>query len=112
MIERKRPNRHETGWPLGTVALARAARPYLFDSLHSLKATEVKSADTERYERLFSQAEALLDYTQPHKLLSTAQEYLLRATEPYDQTEAASAVARTYAHQLLIALVHCYWKDQ
>jgi hypothetical protein len=82
MTGRKKANKHEAGWPADTVALAHAARPQLFNSLHSLKATEVKSADTERYERLFAQAEALLDGTQSHKLLSTAQEHLLRAGEP------------------------------
>jgi hypothetical protein len=110
MTGRKKANKHEAGWPADTVALAHAARPQLFNSLHSLKATEVKSADTERYERLFAQAEALLDGTQSHKLLSTAQEHLLRAGEPHDSAQAARAVARTYAHQLLIALVHHHWK--
>jgi hypothetical protein len=110
MIERKKANKHETGWPADTVALAHAARRQLFNSLHSLKATEVKSTDIERYERLFAQAEAILDGTQPHRLLSTAQEHLLRASEPHDSAQAASAVARIYAHQLLIALVHHHWK--
>ena len=109
MAKYTRLNRHEVGWPPTTIALAHVARRRLFDALQSLKATDVKCADAKRYERLFAQAEAILDSTQPHQLLATAQEYLIRTDEREDPAQAADTVARTYAHQLLIAFFH-HWK--
>jgi hypothetical protein len=111
MIERRKANKHEAGWSTETVALAHAARRELFDALHSLKAANVKAGDADRYERLFAQAEALLDGTQPHKLLATAQEYLFRTSESWDSPQSARSVAHTYAHGLLVAMFH-RWKLQ
>lgn len=110
MIQRRKQNRHERGWPLETIALAHSARRELFDALHSLKAEHVEPKNVDRYERLFAQAESLLDRTEPHKLLSTAQEYLFRTRDRYDAPAATKAVARTYALQLLIAFFHD-WKE-
>jgi hypothetical protein len=71
----------------------------------------VEPQHAKRYERLFAQAESILDTTEPHKLLSTAQEYLFRTKEPFDAPHAADVVARTYAHQLLVAFFH-HWMDE
>jgi hypothetical protein len=111
MAKRSKLKKQEQGWPHETIALAYAARRQLFDALHSLRPMEVEFEDKDRYERLFAQAEAVLDHTQAWKLLATAQEHLFRTREPFDAPHAAEGVAKTYAHQLLVTLFH-YWNAE
>jgi|SRR5580693_1872497 hypothetical protein len=111
MVKRSKLRKQELGWPHETIALAHAARRHLFDALHSLRPANVECKDKDRYERLFAQAESVLDHTEAYKLLAAAQEYLFRTREPFDAPHASEEVARTYAHQLLIALFY-YWNAE
>lgn len=110
MTSRSRPNRHEKSWPAETVALAQLARRRLCDALHSLRPAHIEPKDAERYERMFADAEYVVDHTEAYKLLPTAQEQLFRTREAFDSANAADCVARTYVQGLFIALFY-HWRS-